>query len=99
MALERHAQLSRVPLRQARHVALGQLDLGQQLVGQFQQPAAGGRKRDRHRLALEQGRLVTLFEQTDLVRQGRLGQVEQLRGTHQAAGRTQGTQGAQVADF
>jgi hypothetical protein len=86
------SQLAAVALRQARHVAFGLLDLGQHLVRQQQEAHAGGGKRDRHRLALEQGRAVALLHQFDLVRQRRLRQVQQLGGAHQTAGGAQGSE-------
>jgi len=99
MAFDGNAQLARAARSQPGQIALGAFHLGQHAVGQRQQPQTDGRELRRHGLALEQWAAKALFEQLDLMGQGRLGQVEQLRRAHQASGVTQREQRAQVADF
>jgi hypothetical protein len=73
------------------------LDFRQQQIGQLEQPGAGGGKAYRHGFSLKKRPAVAIFQQFDLMRQGRLRQVQQLGGTHQTAGGAQCAEGAEVA--
>ncbi len=97
VAFDRDAQLAGFALHHARQIAFGFRHLRQHRVGQFQQALAGRGEAHRHRLALEQRDRVIVFQMLELVRQRRLGQIEQRAGAQQAAGLAQRVQGFQMA--
>ncbi len=83
VAFDGHVQATRLMADQSRHVALGHAHQRQHLLGQYQQPLPRPGEFDGARLAHEQGGTQALLEILDLVRQGRLGQVNPLGGLDQ----------------
>ncbi|MNP53359.1 hypothetical protein D3C76_1478290 [compost metagenome] len=65
----------------------------------MQQAQAGTGEANRLGLAHEQCHAQALFQFLELVRQGRLGQVQAFGGLDQAVGFAQGAQGFQVTNF
>lgn len=99
MALDGHVQPALFASRHAGNVALSHAELRQYLLCQRQQALSGAGKLHGARLADEQWRAQALLEVLQLMGEGRLGEVDTLRGFDQRACITQGQQGTQMAQF
>ena len=99
MTLDGHMQAPGLAARKPLNIALGLAHLGQQGVGQTQQPQTCAGKAHWLALAHKQAHAEPFFQILDLMRQGRLGQMQTLGGFNKAFCLAQGSQGAQVAEF
>ncbi|MCY1464483.1 hypothetical protein D9M71_825100 [compost metagenome] len=99
MTFDGHVQAACSAAGQSCDVALGPAQQRQGGVGQLQQAQPGTGEADGLGLAHEQRQTQAFFKLFELVRQGRLGQVQALGGLHQAIGLAQGMKGFQVANL
>ncbi|MNR29752.1 hypothetical protein D3C85_1471590 [compost metagenome] len=99
MAFDGHVQAPGGATGQAGDVAFGAAQQRQGRIGQLQQAQTGAGKAYRLGLAHEDWHPQAFLQLLELMRQGRLGQVQAFGGLHQAIGLAQGMQGFQVADF
>ena len=99
VAFDGHVQAPGGAPGQTADVAFGGAQQWQGGVGQLQQAQTGAGEAHRFGLAHEQRHAHAFFQLLELVRQGRLGQVQAIGRIHQAVGFTQGVQGLEVTDF
>ena len=96
VALDGHVEPSGLAAGQPGEIQGSGLDQGQHLVGELQQALAGRGEAHRSRLADEQRAAEPLLQVLELMRQGRLGQVDAFRGLDQGSGAAQRGHGPQV---
>jgi hypothetical protein len=98
VAFEGHVQTPSGTPGQTTDVALGGAQQRQGGVGQLQQAQTGAGEAHRFGLAHEQRHPQPFLKLFELVRQGRLGQVQAIGRIHQAIGFAQGVQGLEPTD-
>ena len=99
MAFDGHVQASGGATSEPGQIAFGATQLWQQAVGQLQQAQAGTGEAHRTRLAYEELEPQSFFQFLELVRQGRLGQMQAFGGFDEAVRFAQCMKRFQVTDF